>query len=168
MRKTPKHIPDPKVTPVAPRQRLVARKRSAHHALLFGLTQNKRALLTIAGVVVIALLTVVLLFIYTDITLSGVTAWIDGLNPLAVLPLMALLPVVGFPIAVVYLFAGARFGPLWGGVVVTVITLVHLLATFAIARSFLRAPLQRYIQRKHLHLPQIPEDEQAAICVIAA
>jgi uncharacterized membrane protein YdjX (TVP38/TMEM64 family) len=168
MRKTPKQNPEPKVTLAGPRQRLVARKRSAHHALLFGLTQNKRALATIAGVVVIGLLTLGLLFLYTDITLSSVTDWIDGLNPIAVLPLMALLPVVGFPIAVVYLFAGARFGPLWGGVVVLGITAVHLILTYAIANSFLRKPLQRLIERKHQHLPQIPVDEQAAICVIAA
>ena len=105
---------------------------------------------------------------YTDLTLANVTDWIDTLNPVAVIPLMAFLPIAGFPISVVYLVAGARFGPLWGGVVVAVITTVHLLGTYLIARSFLRAPLQRFIERKHAHLPEIPEDEQAAVCVIAA
>ena len=32
----------------------------------------------------------------------------------------------------------------------------------------MRAPLQRFIERRHTHLPHIPEDEQAAVCVIAA
>jgi uncharacterized membrane protein YdjX (TVP38/TMEM64 family) len=80
---------------------------------------------------------------------------------------MALLPIVGFPIAVVYLFAGARFGPLGGGLVVAAVTVIHLLGTYVIARSFLREPLKRLIERKHMHLPQVPNDEQVMVCVIA-
>jgi uncharacterized membrane protein YdjX (TVP38/TMEM64 family) len=153
----------PFVSPTPP-----VKTRSAHHALLFGLSQNKRALASLVGLVIIGLLIVGVVFLYTDLTWSGVTGWINGVNPVAALPVMALLPVVGFPIAVVYLFAGARFGPIGGGLVVTFVTAVHLIATYAIARSFLRAPLQRFIERKHLPLPHIPEDEQAAICLIAA
>jgi uncharacterized membrane protein YdjX (TVP38/TMEM64 family) len=52
--------------------------------------------------------------------------------------------------------------------VVAGITAVHLVGTYLIANSVLRAPLRRWIERRHLHLPEIPEDEQAAICVIAS
>lgn len=120
------------------------------------------------GVVAICLASVALIILYTDLSWSMVTDWIDRVNPIAALPLMALLPIGGFPIAIVYLFAGARFGPLWGGVVVAGITVIHLLGTHLIARSFLRAPLQRWIEKRQQRLPQIPEDEQAAVCVIAA
>jgi uncharacterized membrane protein YdjX (TVP38/TMEM64 family) len=144
------------------------RKHSAHHALLFGLSRHKAKLWWVAALVVIAVAAVGLIVRYTDLTLVNVTDWIDTLNPLAVLPLMAVLPIAGFPISVVYLVAGAKFGPLWGGVVVAAVTTVHLLGTYLIARSFLRGPLQRFIERRHAHLPHIPEDEQAAVCVIAA
>ena len=143
-------------------------KGSAHHTLLFGLAENKRAIWAIGGLIAVGAAAVALIVLYTDISWSMVTDWIDRVNPIAALPLMALLPIAGFPIAVVYLFAGARFGPVWGGVVVAVVTAIHLLGTHLIARSFLRAPLQRWIERKQKHLPQIPEDEQAAVCVIAA
>jgi uncharacterized membrane protein YdjX (TVP38/TMEM64 family) len=95
------------------------------------------------------------------------TGWIHRVHPVAALPLMAVLPILGFPIAIVYLFAGARFGPLGGGLIVAAITAIHMLGTYLIAKSFLRAPLQRFIEKRHKHLPQVPEDEQAAICVIA-
>ena len=144
------------------------RKRSAHHTLLFGIAKNKRAIWTAGGCVVALLLSAALVFHYTDLSWAGVNEWIARLNPVAVLPLMALLPILGFPVSLVYLFAGARFGPIWGGVVVAGITAVHLLGTYAIARSFLREPLKRFIERKHLRVPEIPEDEQAAVCVIAA
>lgn len=144
------------------------RKRAAHHTLLFGLTKHRNKLWWVAAAAAVAIVGAGLVFRYTALTWAGVIEWIDALNPLAVLPLMALLPIVGFPISVVYLVAGARFGPIWGGVVVTGVTVVHLLGTYLVARSFVREPLRRFIARRHAHLPEIPEDEQAAICVIAA
>jgi uncharacterized membrane protein YdjX (TVP38/TMEM64 family) len=142
--------------------------RSAHHALLFGVTQNKRAVITAALVAIAVVVAVVLVFAYTDLNWAELFAAVDRLSPIAVLPCMALLPIVGFPIAIVYLVAGAQFGPLWGGLVVAAATAIHLLGTYAIAKSFLREPLRRFIARKHLHLPEVPQDEQAMVCVIAA
>jgi uncharacterized membrane protein YdjX (TVP38/TMEM64 family) len=156
--------PDP-----APRDRKgAAGGRSAHRDFLFSVGKNKRAIGTVLGLLLIVVLSVGLVLLYTDLRWSMVTEWIDGVNPLLALPLMAFLPIAGFPIAIVYLFAGARFGPLYGGVVVAVITAIHLAGTYLVTRSFLRAPLERWIARRHRHLPQIPEDEQAAVCVIAA
>lgn len=144
------------------------RKRSAHHTLLFGLSKHRAKLWWVVAAVLVALAAAGLIYRYTDLSVGNVTDWINGLNPLAVIPLMAVLPIAGFPISVVYLVAGVKFGPLWGGVVVGCVTAVHLLGTYLIARSFLRAPLQRFIERRHAHLPQIPEDEQGAVCLIAA
>jgi uncharacterized membrane protein YdjX (TVP38/TMEM64 family) len=144
------------------------RKRSAHHALLFGIAKSRRAVWWVIGVAAFAIASVAGIILYTDLSWANVIELIDGLNPIAVLPLMALLPIAGFPISVVYLVAGARFGPVWGGVVVAGVTAVHLVGTYLVARSFLREPLKRFIEKRHAHLPEIPEDEQAAICLIAA
>lgn len=144
------------------------RPRSAREVLLFGLTKHRRKVWWLVAVAVVALLGAALAIHYTGLSWKGVITWIDGLHPLAVLPVMAFLPIVGFPISVVYLVAGARFGPIWGGVVVAGVTVVHLLGTYLVAHSFLREPLRRFIARRHVQLPQIPPDEQAAVCVIAA
>jgi uncharacterized membrane protein YdjX (TVP38/TMEM64 family) len=109
----------------------------------------------------------VAIFAFTELDLSVITNAIERLNPWAVIPLMAALPVAGFPIVVVYLVAGARFGPLWGGVVVALVTAFHLVATHAIARSVLRGPIERLMARRQKHLPQVPEDEHAAVALIA-
>lgn len=123
----------------------------------------------IIALVVIGLVLFVALtdFQFKTITLAA-TEWIDGLSAWAVVPLMAVLPVAGFPIAVVYLIAGARFGPLGGGAVVAAVTAFHLLATHAVARSILRGPIERFVARRQKHLPQIPADEQAAVALVAA
>jgi len=145
-----------------------ARLRSAREVLLFGLTTHRRKVWWLVAVATVALLGAALAFRYTGLNWKGVIAWIDGLHPLAVLPVMAFLPIAGFPISVVYLVAGARFGPIAGGVVVAGATAVHLLGTYLVAHSFLREPLRRFIARRHVQLPTIPPDEQAAVCVIAA
>lgn len=111
---------------------------------------------------------------FTDLDLDMLYAVFEALNTqlsrldaIALIPLMAILPIFGFPIAVVYLVAGARFGPVMGGVVVAGITAVHLLGSYLIGRSFLRKPLQRLLEKRGHHLPQVPADEQAAVCLIA-
>lgn len=164
------HSPTPPPTSPAHRRR----KSGAHHALLFGgkgrgkLKFNRTKFWVGGGVALVVIAAVVAIVIHADLDWAGVNEWIGELNPWLVLPLMAVLPIAGFPIAVVYLFAGARFGPYWGGVVVAAVTAIHLLATYAISRSFLRAPLKRMMERRHWHLPEVPEDEQAAVCVVAA
>lgn len=119
------------------------------------------ALLLLGGAVIVTLL-------LRDFDWQQITHAVNRLNPVAVLPFMAILPVLGFPIMFVYLFAGARYGPLLGGVVVAGITAVHLLLTYLIARSFVRKPLERFIERRHRRLPQVPEDEGPAVALVAA
>lgn len=142
------------------------------HSLLGAKVVRSRAFwIGVACVVVLAGVAAAVVA-FTDFEFKAITAaitdWIGRLHAATVVPLMALLPVAGFPIAVVYLVAGARFGPAWGGVVVAVVTAFHLLATHAVARSFLRAPIERLVERKHQKLPEIPPDEQPAVAVVAA
>lgn len=99
---------------------------------------------------------------------AGLQQKIEGLNPFLLFGLMATLPVAGFSIGIVYLIAGAKFGPLLGGVLVAAATAVHLLLTHWISRSFLRKPLERMIAKRKHHLPDIPPSEHGALSVMAA
>ena len=99
---------------------------------------------------------------------SAVNRGIAGFNSGLVILLMALLPLVGFPISLVYLMAGARFGPWLGLPVVILVTAVHLLGTYWITRSFLRGPLERFLARRHYRLPHVPEGESGGVCLLAA
>lgn len=136
--------------------------------------RKKRAWWLIGGVAALLALGAGALVFFADLDLEQVHGWFERMNAqlarldaMALIPLMAILPIFGFPIAVVYLVAGARFGPLLGGAVVAGITAVHLLGSYAIGQSVLRAPLQRWMEKRHHHLPQVPEDEQAPVCLIA-
>ncbi len=147
-------------------------RHAAHRALLFGITPKKRHVWIGVAVFAVLVAAATAIFLFTDFEVTAVTKRITDvvseLNPIAVIPLMALLPVAGFPIAVVYLIAGARFGPLLGGAIVAGVTAFHLVATHFVARSFLRGPIQRFVERRHKKLPEIPEDEHAAVALIVA
>jgi uncharacterized membrane protein YdjX (TVP38/TMEM64 family) len=150
------------------------RARSARQALLFG-GPTKRHAWWLAAALLVAVVVIAGVLKFTDLDWETVQRFSAEMNEAmerlpagAVLPLMAVLPIFGFPIALVYLVAGARFGALGGGVVVAVVTLGHLLGSYLIARSFLRRPIERLLEKRRHHLPQVPEDEQALVCVIAA
>lgn len=99
---------------------------------------------------------------------AGLQESLERLDPLLALAAMALLPLFGFSIAVVYVVAGAKFGFWMGGLAIAGITAFHLGASHWIARSFLRAPLQRLAARYQRHLPEFPKSEERSIAVMAA
>jgi uncharacterized membrane protein YdjX (TVP38/TMEM64 family) len=104
----------------------------------------------------------------TDFDWDRVQQAIAALNPILVFVLMATLPVAGFSVGVIYLVAGAKFGPLFGGVAVAGATAIHLLLTHWISQSFLRGPLLRLFARRKHRLPEIPPGENGAVSVMAA
>lgn len=129
-------------------------------------TKNRRWLL-VGGMLLLGV-GVVALFAFTELDIATVQRSIEGLNPVLIFALMATLPVAGFSVGVMYLVAGAKFGPLLGGALVAAATAIHLLATHWISRSFLRRPLERLLSRRRHHLPEIPPGENGAISVMAA
>ncbi|MBL9213421.1 MAG: VTT domain-containing protein [Opitutaceae bacterium] len=108
------------------------------------------------------------------LSLTGLVDWrhvrdgMQELNPALLLALMAVLPLFGFPISVVYVMIGALFGGPWGVVVVTGITLVHLTGSHWIGHSFLRRPLRRWMERRDRALPDLPKGENVALSLMTA
>lgn len=90
------------------------------------------------------------------------------LDPVIAIAAMALLPLLGFSVAVVYIVAGAKFGFWLGGLVILGITAVHLIIGHWIGRSFLRAPLQRLLVRHQHHLPKFPSSESRSIALMVS
>ena len=91
----------------------------------------------------------------------------QGLNPALLILLMALLPLVGFSISLVYLVAGAAFGGLAGFTVVTAVTAVHLLGSHWLGTTFLRAPITRFLKSRKVHVPEIPAGEERSLSLLA-
>jgi uncharacterized membrane protein YdjX (TVP38/TMEM64 family) len=92
-----------------------------------------------------------------------VTDLLERISRPAALVVMALLPIVGFPISAVYLAAGALFGPVLGIVVVAGVTLVHLGVTQFLAQTVLRHRITRWHRQWHDRLPDVPPTEHATL-----
>lgn len=114
------------------------------------------------------------------LALAGAAAWLalagldwqaipralGRLPSAAILGVTAVLPLAGFPISMVYLVIGARYGPGLGLAVVAGITAAHLLGTHGIARGFLREPLRRSLERRGHRVPAVPPGENAAVALM--
>jgi len=130
-----------------------------------------RRRLALGGFALAVLLTAMIALLWSgkwDFDWSAISDVIADFNPVVAIALMAVLPLCGFSIAIVYLIVGARFGPVAGFPVVVGLTAFHLLASFWIARGFLRGPLERLLARRGHHLPHLLPNEHASVCVLAA
>lgn len=141
--------------PVAPkgRRRRRRRLRKRHWAFIV--------------VLLTAVTAALVFFLGTEMKWADLHRALLGLNVVALLVLLVVLPPFGFSVSVIYLVIGVRFGPLVGGAIVAGITAAHLLIQHLIGRGFLRERIESYLaQRKH-HLPHVPEGENAMVSLMA-
>lgn len=78
-------------------------------------------------------------------------------SPLAFVLAMSLLPVVGFPIAAFYLFAGAAFGFLEGWAYCLLSLVINMSLSYFVARYCLHEALTRLLKRWGYELPSLSE-----------
>ena len=104
--------------------------------------------------------------LHSDFDWQRIARAMARLNTGVLLAMTTVLPLAGFPVSIVYLSLGARFGPVEGIGIVAAITTLHLLATHAIARSFLRKRLERFIERRGHEIPPVPSGENATVALI--
>ena len=90
------------------------------------------------------------------------------LSPTATIAAMAVLPLFGFSIVAVDVITGAKFGFWIGSAVIAGVTAFHLLASYAIARGFLRAPLQRWLARHRERIPHMAATDEIALALLIA
>jgi len=83
--------------------------------------------------------------------------WVSSLPASLLIAALTLLPVIGFPITVLHIAVGARFGFGPGLGVIALATIVHLLGGFLLARS-LEQPVRRMIHRLGWTVPAVPAD----------
>jgi len=98
------------------------------------------------------------LFVWKPNLLTDIHDIIRWSAPVPVfLLLFLLLPLVGFPVSLLFVVAGARLGLVWGLVAMLLVIPLHLTAMFGIAAA-LRRQLMRLLQRRGVSLPQLPQD----------
>ncbi|MEO6994364.1 MAG: VTT domain-containing protein [Lacunisphaera sp.] len=126
---------------------------------------KKKLLLKLMIAVVV--LGIVVLALTELVDWPKVREWMQNLDRRYLLGLMAVLPLLGFSISLIYLVIGAVFGGPLGVMVVAGITAVHLLGSHWIGRGYLRKPLERWMEKRNYHLPELSPGEDASVALMA-
>ena len=97
------------------------------------------------------------LFYRMDFDVTKVFASRHQVSPLAFVLAMSLLPVVGFPIAAFYLFAGLAFGFLEGWAYCLLSLAINMSLSYVVARYCLHEALTRLLEKIGYPLPRLSE-----------
>ena len=118
-------------------------------------------------VVVTVLLTVVAACLFSaGVDFKAARNWIEGVNGWVFFVLLSVLPIFGFPISVLQIMAGVKFG-FWAGVGLTSISIVcHLLGVHWVGSGMLRKPIARWLSRTPYQLPDIPGGQGRTIAFL--
>jgi len=111
------------------------------------LRKNWRKIL--AALLVIAAIAV----IYSRIDVRRVHEYFQTWPGWAVFLAIVILPLVGFPVTVVHVIAGMRWGPRWGIAIVAIAILLDLLASYGLVALF-RRPFERRFASLRKRLPK--------------
>jgi uncharacterized membrane protein YdjX (TVP38/TMEM64 family) len=90
-----------------------------------------------------------------DLDRESILAYGMSLPPSTVIAAFFLLPPVGFPVSVLLVLIGLRFGIMWGMIIVTVGMFFHLLVVYGIAQSGMRDAMRRRIASFGYEIPPI-------------
>lgn len=91
---------------------------------------------------------------------EAILAYGMSLPPALIMAAFFILPLLGFPVSVLLILLGLRFGIAWGMVIVTVGMFFHLLVVYGIARSGLRDKMRRRIASFGHEIPPIKESHR--------
>ncbi|MCI0541507.1 MAG: VTT domain-containing protein, partial [Verrucomicrobiales bacterium] len=122
------------------------------------------------GVALVAIMVGLVWFTLPDLGVNPreLRAKVVALNPVLTFVFLALLPIFGFSIGIVYVVAGARFGSALGLVLIMFATVIHITGSYWIARSFLRRRIEAFLNKRKYHLPKLPETEGVSMALLAA
>jgi len=127
-------------------------------------TKRGDALFWVATLAGIALM--VVLFSLLDLKWLHTNA--QRLSGELVFALTVILPLLGVPVSALYVVAGAKFGTFWGLTLTLVAIALHLLASWWIAHSWLKRPLEAVLRKLGRNVPQVPPGEYVPVCLLVA
>jgi len=125
--------------------------------------RNRIILWTIVGAVVI-----VIGVLSHSFSLKTIHTWAVHMNGWVLFLLMSLLPLVGVPMSILCIMAGAKFGP-WEGLIITGVGVaINIITSWWIARKWLHRPVEKLLQKTHYKKPHLKKGEYAGVCLLTA
>jgi uncharacterized membrane protein YdjX (TVP38/TMEM64 family) len=103
-----------------------------------------------------------------SLSLKTIHTWSVGMNGWVLFLLMASLPLVGVPMSLLCVMAGAKFGQ-WEGLAITAAAVaINLTASWWIGRAWLRKPVEKLLQKTEYKKPSLQKGEYVGVCILTA
>jgi uncharacterized membrane protein YdjX (TVP38/TMEM64 family) len=102
------------------------------------------------------------------LSLKTIHQWSAELNGWILFALMAFLPLVGVPISILCIMAGAKYGPWFGLGVTAAAVSMNLILSWWIMRSWLRGPVEKILEKTRYKKPELEKGEYAGVCILTA
>lgn len=128
---------------------------------------KSRLLWIVLGVCFVLFVVLGVIF-YKEIDPKVFHRWATGLSGWLVFALLTFLPLVGFPVSVLFVVAGAKFGSLWGTIWVSVSIVIHLVVTYWVTTTFLHDRIAAIFGRTRYKMPKIPAGEHIPVTLLTA
>ncbi len=113
-------------------------------------------LLLIAGILAVLMH----FYLQGDLTQDNLKQFAASLPAWLFLPAYLILPLFGFPISIVLLASGMKFGTV-NAIVIAVFAMgFHTFVAWHLAHGFFREPLERGLEKTRFRLPRIPQKHQ--------
>jgi uncharacterized membrane protein YdjX (TVP38/TMEM64 family) len=102
-------------------------------------------------------------FLAFSVDFHAARQWVEGVDGGWFFLLLAVLPILGFPLSVLQIIVGVKFG-FWAGMSLTAAAMsVHLLGAHWVGSGFLKEPAARLLSRTRFRLPQVHGNEQSVL-----
>ena len=102
------------------------------------------------------------------VRLSTIHEWGEAINGWLLILLILFLPLVGMPMSVCGIMVGAKFGAVDGMGVMAIAVAFHLSASWGIARSWLRKPMEKLLKKTRYKMPSLQAGKYAGVCLLTA
>ena len=102
-------------------------------------------------------------FLALNVNFAEARQWLERVDGAWFFLFLAVLPILGFPLSVLQILVGAKFG-FWTGMSVTAAAMcVHLLGAHWVGSGFLKEPVSRLLSRTRFRLPEVRSNEQSVL-----
>ncbi len=123
----------------------------------------------LAGIALVGITVILLGFFFwedlkgIDVDLESMIVLIQDQGPLIFFTALALLPMIGTPVSIFYLVAGASFGLSLSLVGTALALAVNISLSYWLARSLLRKALEMLLSRTHYRIPQVKGNDHVML-----
>jgi len=111
---------------------------------------------------------VIVIAAFSFIDAKAVHEWAQKVPGWLVFALMALTPVIGAPVSILFVIGGARFGTVGGLIASALAIAINLLLTYWMTKFVLRRPIAAFFSNTKYKIPQVPKGESISISLLTA